>query len=69
MARPDFRMFAASCTGMSARDYPAGILTVGSPIINAPAFVAGWYMLRNRIHELAKAETDRRVGSGANRVQ
>ena len=79
MNRPDFRMFGAPYTGimtlvflfsvlvLMALDYPAGTLTVGSLVIIAPALVAGWYMLRNRIHELAKAEADRRPGSGADR--
>ncbi|MBD8689719.1 MULTISPECIES: amino acid permease [unclassified Rhizobium] len=79
MNRPDFRMFGAPYTGimtlvflfsvlvLMALDYPAGTLTVGSLVIIAPALVAGWYMLRNRIHELAKADADRRSGSGADR--
>ncbi len=68
MNRPDFRMFGAPYTGiltlvflfavlvLMALDYPAGTWTVGSLIIIAPALVAGWYMLRHRIHELAKAD-------------
>ena len=68
MNRPDFRMFGAPYTGvltlvflfgvlvLMAMDYPAGTLTVGSLIIIAPALVVGWYLLRNRIHELAKAD-------------
>ncbi|WP_337797038.1 amino acid permease [Rhizobium skierniewicense] len=74
MSRPDFRMFGAPYTGiltlvfllgvlvLMALDYPAGTLTVGSLVIIAPALVAGWYVLRNRIHELAKAETSRQAG-------
>lgn len=74
MSRPDFRMFGAPYTGiltlvfllgvlvLMALDYPAGTLTVGSLVIIAPALVAGWYVLRNRIHELAKAETSRQTG-------
>lgn len=69
MNRPDFRMFGAPYTGLltlvflfavlvlMALDYPAGTWTVGSLIIIVPALVAGWYLLRNRIHELAKADT------------
>ncbi|KXG83998.1 amino acid permease [Agrobacterium bohemicum] len=68
MNRPDFKMFGAPYTGvltlvflfgvlvLMAMDYPAGTLTVGSLIIIAPALVVGWYLLRNRIHELAKAD-------------
>ncbi|GAK68621.1 L-asparagine permease [Agrobacterium rubi TR3 = NBRC 13261] len=75
MNRPDFRMFGAPYTGiltlvfllgvlvLMALDYPAGTLTVGSLVIIVPALVAGWYLLRNRIHELAKAETSRRAGA------
>jgi L-asparagine permease len=74
MSRPDFRMFGAPYTGiltlvfllgvlvLMAFDYPAGTMTVGSLVIIAPALVAGWYVLRNRIHELAKAETSRQTG-------
>lgn len=69
MTRPDFRMFGAPYTGLltlvflfavlvlMALDYPAGTWTVGSLILIVPALVAGWYLLRNRIHELAKADT------------
>jgi L-asparagine permease len=75
MNRPDFRMFGAPYTGiltlaflcgvlvLMAMDYPAGTWTVGSLIIIAPALVAGWYLLRNRIHELAKAEASSSAGA------
>lgn len=71
MNRPDFRLFGAPYTGiltlvflfavlvLMAFDYPAGTWTVGSLIIIVPALVAGWYMLRGRIHELAKADTSK----------
>ncbi len=75
MKRPDFRMFGAPYTGiltlaflsgvlmLMAMDYPAGTWTVGSLIIIAPALVAGWYLLRNRIHELAKAQASGSAGA------
>jgi len=78
MKRPDFRMIGAPYTGLltlvflfavlvlMALDYPAGTWTVGSLIVIVPALVAGWYLLRNRIHELAKADT---LGSAAARGQ
>ncbi|SCX26719.1 amino acid permease [Agrobacterium rosae] len=75
MNRPDFRMFGAPYTGvltlvflcgvlvLMAMDYPAGTWTVGSLIIIVPALVAGWYLLRNRIHELAKADASSSAGA------
>lgn len=75
MNRPDFKMFGAPYTGvltlvflfgvlvLMAMDYPAGTLTVGSLIIIAPALVVGWYLLRNRIHELAKADASSSAGA------
>lgn len=65
LARPDFRMFGAPWTGvltliflfgvlvLMALDYPVGTFTIGSLVIIVPALVAGWYLLRDRIHSIA----------------
>ncbi|WP_128255382.1 amino acid permease [Falsirhodobacter deserti] len=65
MARPDFRMMGAPFTGvitlaflagvvvLMAFDYPVGTWTVASMIVVIPVLVAGWYMMRGRIHHLA----------------
>lgn len=75
MNRPDFKMFGAPYTGvltlvflfgvlvLMAMDYPAGTLTLGSLIIIAPALVVGWYLLRSRIYELAKADASSSAGA------
>jgi len=65
LARPEFRMFGAPYTGiltlafllavlaLMAFDYPVGTWTIASLALIAPVLVAGWYLLRGRIHRLA----------------
>ncbi|WP_047458081.1 amino acid permease [Rhizobium rhizogenes] len=65
LVRPDFRMFGAPYTGiltlvflfgvlvLMAFDYPVGTWTIASLIVIIPALIAGWYLLRERIHRLA----------------
>lgn len=65
--RPDFRMFGAPFTGIAtlafllgvvvlmAFDYPIGTYTVASLLVIVPALVIGWYLARNRIAAIARA--------------
>lgn len=69
LVRPDFRMFGAPYTGiltlvflfgvlvLMAFDYPVGTWTIASLIVIIPALIAGWYLLRERIHRLAGERT------------
>ncbi|MTH65574.1 amino acid permease [Paracoccus shanxieyensis] len=67
IARPDFRMFGAPFTGIAtlafllgvvvlmAFDYPIGTYTVASLLVIVPALVIGWYLARDRIAAIARA--------------
>ncbi|MCS4243032.1 L-asparagine permease [Rhizobium sp. BIGb0125] len=75
LARPDFRMFGAPYTGiltliflfsvlvLMAFDYPAGTWTIASILIIAPALVIGWYLLRDRIQQIASEHNQSDVAS------
>ncbi|MCM2458123.1 amino acid permease [Rhizobium sp. CG4] len=75
LARPDFRMFGAPYTGiltliflfsvlvLMAFDYPAGTWTIASILIIAPALVIGWYLLRDRIQQIASEHNQSDVPS------
>jgi L-asparagine permease len=65
--RPSFRLFGAPFTAyltlaflvtvvaLMAIDWPVGTITVGSLVIVIPLLVAGWYLSRDRILEIARA--------------
>ena len=65
VTRPAFRLFGAPYTGyatlgflacvlvLMAFDKPVGTWTVASILLIAPMLIAGWYMCRNRIREVA----------------
>ncbi|RFA13359.1 L-asparagine permease [Subtercola boreus] len=67
LERPKFRLFGAPFTSyltlgflvvvliLMAFDYPAGTYTIASLVIIIPLLILGWYLMRGRILEIAKA--------------
>jgi L-asparagine permease len=65
MARPSFRMWGSPYTGYAtlaflltvlvvmAFNYPVGTITIGSLVVLIPALIGGWYLVRDRVTELA----------------
>lgn len=64
--RPSFRMWGAPYTGyltlvflaavlvLMACDPPVGTWTVASLVLIIPALIVGWYLVRGRVHEIAR---------------
>lgn len=65
MARPSFRMWGSPYTGyatlaflltvlvLMAFNYPVGTITIGGLVVLIPALIGGWYLVRDRVAELA----------------
>jgi L-asparagine permease len=65
MARPSFRMWGSPYTGYAtlaflltvlvvmAFNYPVGTITIGGLVVLIPALIGGWYLVRDRVTELA----------------
>ena len=65
MSRPSFRMWGSPYTGyltlaflfavlvLMGFDYPVGTWTVASLLIIVPALIIGWYLVRDRVAEIA----------------
>ena len=65
MARPSFRMWGAPYTGyatlaflltvlvLMAFNYPVGTITIGGLVVLIPALIGGWYLVRDRVAEVA----------------
>jgi L-asparagine permease len=66
MSRPSFRMWGAPYTGyltlafllivlvLMGFDYPIGTWTVASLLIITPTLIVGWYLVRDRVAEIAR---------------
>ena len=67
MERPSFRLWGAPYTGyltlaflasvlvLMAFDYPVGSWTVATLVLIIPALIAGWFAVRGRVLEIARA--------------
>jgi L-asparagine permease len=65
MARPSFRMWGSPYTGyatlaflltvlvLMAFNYPVGTITIGGLVVLIPALIGGWYLVRDRVAEIA----------------
>jgi L-asparagine permease len=65
MARPSFRMWGSPYTGyatlaflltvlvLMAFNYPVGTITIGGLVVLIPALIGGWYLVRDRVAEVA----------------
>jgi L-asparagine permease len=69
MARPSFRMWGSPYTGyatlaflltvlvLMAFNYPVGTITIGGGlVVLIPALIGGWYLVRDRVAEVAAAQ-------------
>jgi L-asparagine permease len=65
MERPSFRMWGAPYTSyatlafllsvlvLMAFNYPVGTITIGGLVVLIPALIGGWYLVRDRVSEIA----------------
>ncbi len=65
MTRPSFRMWGSPYTGyatlaflvsvlvLMALNYPVGTITIGGLVVLIPALIGGWYLVRDRVSEVA----------------
>ena len=66
MERPSFRMWGSPYTGyltlaflltvlvLMAFNYPVGTITIGGLVVLIPALLGGWYLVRDRVAEIAR---------------